>query len=76
MTLVEKEPVQVFYKNYDAYNTEGANGPAKQGPGTGFYSNIEKYKSVSDFRKKRRNKRKKIIEKLKGMKSVWQGKPK
>jgi hypothetical protein len=47
----------VFYRNYDLYNTEGVDGPAKQGPGTGFYQNMNKYKSVSDFlRKKRKQK--------------------
>lgn len=47
----------VFYKNYDLYETEGVDGPAKQGPGTGFYQNMNKYKSVSDFiRKKRKQK--------------------
>jgi len=47
----------VFFKNYDLYETEGVNGPAKQGPGTGFFSNIHKYKSVSDFLKKKRNRK-------------------
>lgn len=44
----------VFYRNYDLYETEGVDGPAKQGPGTGFYQNMHKYKSISDFRKKKR----------------------
>ena len=44
----------VFYRNYDLYETEGVDGPAKQGPGTGFYSHMDKYKSVSDFREKKR----------------------
>ncbi len=29
-----KEPL---FKNYDLYETEGVNGPAKHGPGGGFY---------------------------------------
>lgn len=57
MTLVEKEPSLVFYKNYDLYDTEGVDGPAKQGPGTDLYQNMEKYKSVADFRKKKRKKK-------------------
>ena len=36
--------------------------------GENIYSNLEKYKSVSDFRKKRIKKRKKIIQKIKDMK--------
>lgn len=45
-----KEPL---YHNYDLYETEGVDGPAKQGPGTGFYQNMDKYDSVSDFRSKK-----------------------
>lgn len=50
-----KEPL---YHNYDLYETEGVNGPAKHGPGTGFYQNMNKYKSLSDFinKKRKRNK--------------------
>jgi len=47
----------VFYKNYDLYETEGVDGPAKQGPGAGFYQNMNKYKSVSDFIKKKRKRK-------------------
>jgi tRNA nucleotidyltransferase (CCA-adding enzyme) len=36
--------------------------------GEGLYMNLDKYDSVADFRKKRRNKRKKILQKLKDMK--------
>jgi hypothetical protein len=36
--------------------------------GEGLYSQLDKYKSVSDFRKKRRGKRKKILQKIRGMK--------
>lgn len=38
------------------------------GPGTSIYSDLKKYKSVSEFRKKRRNKRKKILKKIRDMK--------
>jgi len=51
----------LFFKNYDLYETEGVNGPPKQGPGSGFYQNMDKYKSVSDFRKKK----KKLMKKRK-----------
>ncbi len=47
----------VFYQNYDLYETEGVDGPAKQGPGAGFYQNMDKYKSVSDFVKKKRKRK-------------------
>ena len=58
MTLVEKKPSMVFYRNYDLYDTEGANGKAKQGPGQGLYGpDMDKYKSVSDFRRKKRKKK-------------------
>lgn len=36
--------------------------------GEGFYANMNKYDSVADFRKKRRNKRKKILQKIRDMK--------
>jgi poly(A) polymerase len=36
--------------------------------GEGLYSQLDKYKSVSDFRKKRRGKRKKILQKIRDMK--------
>lgn len=51
---------EVFYKNFDLYETEGTDGPAKHGPGAGFYQNMSKYKSVSDFikQKRKRNKNK------------------
>jgi len=52
-----KEPL---FKNYDLYEVEGVDGPAKHGPGAGFYQNMDKYKSVSDFlsKKRKRNKHK------------------
>lgn len=40
------EPI---YNNYDLYDVEG-----KQGPGSGFYQNMHKYKSVKDFINKKR----------------------
>ena len=44
----------IFFKNYD-YGT----GPdEKMGPGKGLYENMDKYKSVSDFLKKKRRKNK------------------
>lgn len=51
----------VFYKNYDLYEVE----PTDLGPGAGFYQNMDKYKSVSDFRdqKKKRNERKSKLRK-------------
>lgn len=52
------EPRKVFYKNYDLYDVEGVNGPAKGGPGSSFYQNMQKYKSVSDFLEKRRKSKK------------------
>lgn len=50
--MPNKKPM-VFFKNYDMYET----GPGNQGPGAGFYQNMDKYKSVSDFRKKKRKKK-------------------
>lgn len=53
-------PRGVLYKNYDLYETEGVDGPAKQGPGAGFYQNMHKYKSVTDFLAKKRKRKKKM----------------
>lgn len=50
-----KEPL---FKNYDLYETEGVDGPAKHGPGTGLYQHMNEYKSVKDFIDKSRNKNK------------------
>jgi hypothetical protein len=47
-----KEPL---YRNYDLYDTEGVDGPAKHGPGAGWNS-MQDYKSVGDFLKDRRKK--------------------
>ncbi len=46
----------VLYKNYDLYAVE----PTDLGPGTGFHQNMDKYKSVADFReaKRKRNEHK------------------
>jgi hypothetical protein len=46
-----KEPL---YRNYDLYETEGVDGPAKQGPGAGFYQNMGEYKSTKEFIDKKR----------------------
>lgn len=60
-----------FYQNYDLYETEGVNGKAKQGPGTGLYQNMDKFKSVSDFLKKKRKKRsKKAAIRIKILKAI------
>ena len=60
-----KEPLRVFYRNYDYTETEGVNGPAKQGPGTGLYGpNMGKYKSVDDFRKRKQKRRAEILSVL------------
>lgn len=48
---------ELLYKNYDLYETPGVDGKAKQGPGEGLYQNLDKYKSVSDFLKKKRKKK-------------------
>lgn len=37
-----------FYSNYDLYDVD------KSGPGGGFYQNMQEYKSVQDFLKKKR----------------------
>lgn len=50
-------PRGVLFKNYDLYETEGVDGPPKNGPGTGLWQNMNKYKSVSDFLRKKRKKR-------------------
>jgi len=46
-----------FFRNYDYAEN-------KTGPGTGLFSNIDKYKSVSDFRKKKMKSRKKQLKKM------------
>lgn len=42
----------VFYRNYDLYDTGG------EGPGSGLYSNLDKYKSISEFRKAKEKRKK------------------
>jgi tRNA nucleotidyltransferase/poly(A) polymerase len=39
--------------------------------GSGLFSQLDKYHSVADFRKKRRNKRKKILKQIRDMKLKW-----
>lgn len=57
---------EVFYKNYD-YGTQTKSNKenTKLGPGTGFFENMDKYKSVKDFintdRKMKRKQRKKKL---------------
>lgn len=48
-----------LYRNYDLYDTEGVDGPAKHGPGTGLYQHMDEYDSVSDFREKKKKNREK-----------------
>jgi hypothetical protein len=47
-----KEPL---FHNYDLYETDGVDGKAKHSPGTGLYQNMDKYDSVSDFRKSKKH---------------------
>lgn len=55
----DNDPSMIFYRNYDPYKVKG-------GPGQGIYGpDMDKYKSVSDFRKKK--KRKKGIKKRRAM---------
>jgi hypothetical protein len=48
---------KLFFKNYDLYDTDGTDNSDKNGPGTGLYQNMIKYKSVYDFLKQKRKKR-------------------
>lgn len=59
-----KEP---FFRNYDLYDTEGVDGKAEHGPGSGLYQNMSDYKSVEDFLK---HKRKRNSDKYKADDSV------
>lgn len=47
------KPRKLLFKNYDLYDVEGVDGPAKEGPGKGLYSG--KYKSVKEFRNRKSN---------------------
>lgn len=61
--MSNKESQQIF----DSYDyTEN-----KTGPGAGFYSNLDKYKSVMDFRQKKMKRRKKILNKIKNHKVAF-----
>ena len=57
--VVQPRFEEPFYRNYDLYNTEGVNGPAKYGPGAGW-NHMDEFKSIKDFldhqRKKLKNK--------------------
>jgi len=44
-------PRKLFFKNYDLYETEN-------GPGESFYQNMHKYKSVKDFFKRKKLRKK------------------
>lgn len=46
----------MFFKNYDYKDSES-------GPGEGLYSNMKDYKSVTEFREKKRKRRKKLLDK-------------
>jgi hypothetical protein len=47
--------VEPFYRNYDVYETEGVDGPAKHGPGAGWHD-MGKYKSIKEFLAEKRKK--------------------
>lgn len=55
-------PRGVLYQNYDLYASE-----KEQGPGAGLYQNMDKYDSVSDFIKRKRKRRKKLLSFLTDM---------
>ena len=49
----------IFFKNYDLYGDEKGSATS---PGSGFYQNMNKYKSIKDFlNKKRKNKKNKPL---------------
>lgn len=60
-------PRGVFFQNYDLYETEGVNGPPKEGPGAGLYQNMQKYKSVADFLKEKRKRKQKMLKRRKAL---------
>lgn len=47
--------VEPFYRNYDMYEVEGVDGPAKHGPGVGWHD-MGKYKSIKEFLAEKRKK--------------------
>lgn len=65
----ELDAPAVFFENYDyGQQTKSEKENTKQGPGTGMYENLDKYKSVKDFintdRKMKRKQRKKKLAHL------------
>lgn len=52
---VQPRFVEPFYRNYDLYDVEGVNGPAKHGPGSGW-NHMNEFKSMKDFLDFRRQK--------------------
>src|SRR5579885_2502864 len=55
--LVQPRFKEPFYRNYDLYDTEGVNGPAVHGPGSGW-NHMDEHESVKEFlefRRKRLN---------------------
>ena len=53
--VVQPRFVEPFYHNYDLYDVEGVDGPAKHGPGSGWH-HMNEYKSIQEFRNARRQK--------------------
>lgn len=51
--LVQPRFKEPFYRNYDLYDTEGVDGPAQHGPGSGW-NHMNEHDSVDDFLKFRR----------------------
>lgn len=54
-TAITVQPrfVEPFYRNYDLYDVEGVDGPAKHGPGSGW-NHMNEFKSIKDFLEYRR----------------------
>jgi tRNA nucleotidyltransferase/poly(A) polymerase len=46
--VVQPRFEEPFYHNYDLYNTEGVDGPAKLGPGAGW-NHMNEYKSIKEY---------------------------
>ena len=70
MDLWNAIPITDSLKPYYAKKTVSKAGQLKRNfdLGEGLYSQLDRYKSVSDFRKKRRKKRMKILKKIRDMK--------